>query len=231
MHRIGLFTMDDKCIRIVIENLKNVLPVIIHNLKTVSTFENINALQFTKDQYACIIIDLDLENAKEFAREVSKMNDHAEIILISEDLHDSYKTNDIDASAFIYKGNTVGYLYEALCSLKSRLSEVEGDYLKIRWKNAIYMVAINEVVYIERDRRKTFVHTMNNEVYSTYMKMNEVIGTLPNYFLRVHFSYVVNLNFVKEFYRDHVSLYKGQFIPISRTYANNVKDYLHPDNE
>ena len=44
--------------------------------------------------------------------------------------------------------------------------------------------------------------------------------------MRIHFSYLVNLQYVKEYHRNHLFLSDDSFVPISRKYEKGVKEYF-----
>ena len=90
----------------------------------------------------------------------------------------------------------------------------------------IYKERISDIIYFERDKRKTMVHMMDGTEYTTYKHIDEFEKTVSDDFMRIHFSYLVNLQYVKEYHRNHLFLSDDSFVPISRKYEKGVKEYF-----
>lgn len=63
---------------------------------------------------------------------------------------------------------------------------------------------------------------MKEESIEFYGKLDEVETSLPEYFIRIHNRYIVNLNFVTTLEKDCCILGKRSF-PVSRTYRQNLE--------
>lgn len=74
-------------------------------------------------------------------------------------------------------------------------------------------VALDQIYFLEADGSYTKIHTPAG-VFTTSLNMKAVFSLLPDFFLKVHRSYVVNLQRVTGF--DRTSLYiQDQVIPVS----------------
>ena len=78
-------------------------------------------------------------------------------------------------------------------------------------------------MYFEGDKRKIHVYT-TDENYSFYSKMSDLEKMVDNtWFVRIHVSYIVNMDYVKIIYSDEIIMNNGIRLPISKKYHKSVK--------
>lgn len=99
-----------------------------------------------------------------------------------------------------YEVKASGYLLkpldrEKLGELIKRLFESGSPaMLVLRQGKRVYTIAPSDIVYIESNRNRLAIHTVN-DTYSYYGRLDEVAGRLPGKsFLRCHQSYLVNMD-------------------------------------
>lgn len=91
-------------------------------------------------------------------------------------------------------------------------------------------VAIEQVSYIESLQKKTWFYA-DNVAYSLIHTLKNLEFLLPDSFLRVHRSYIVNISHIEEISRDFASniqlkLKDGAMLPVSQTYSNPFRTKL-----
>lgn len=59
-------------------------------------------------------------------------------------------------------------------------------------------------------------------VYSHYGSLNRIIEMLPEYFLRVHRGYIVNMKHIRIFTKNQITLSNGSVVSIGRSYASSA---------
>ena len=64
--------------------------------------------------------------------------------------------------------------------------------LSIKSNNSHLYLSVDEILYIEKEGRKTILHTLN-ERYETSESLQDIEGKLPDYFYKTHRSFLVNL--------------------------------------
>ncbi|WP_268123416.1 LytTR family transcriptional regulator DNA-binding domain-containing protein [Roseivirga pacifica] len=57
-------------------------------------------------------------------------------------------------------------------------------------------------------------------------RLKNVLEVLPDYFVQIHRSYIINLKEVRIKFSDKVEMKNGEVLPVSRTYKDNLKDAL-----
>ncbi|UYQ94925.1 LytTR family transcriptional regulator [Chitinophaga horti] len=91
-------------------------------------------------------------------------------------------------------------------------------------------LAIDAIIYLKADREYTWIHTADR-TYLTAHGISYIEKKLdPALFIRIHRSYIVNLQHVKEIRRDHtrlvVTLPNNVEVAVSRNYMPALKQLI-----
>jgi len=91
-------------------------------------------------------------------------------------------------------------------------------------------VPIDQVAYIESLQKKIWFYS-DKEPYSLIHTLKNLEFLLPDSFLRIHRSYIVNISHIEEISRDFTSniqlkLKDGSVLPVSQTYSNQFRTKL-----
>jgi len=87
----------------------------------------------------------------------------------------------------------------------------------------------SDIFYAESDGNYTTLNLVNNKKIVLTKKLKEVEALLPNdHFFRIHNSYIINLNKIKEFLKTdgYVILKSNHKIPVSRQKKSDFLDLL-----
>ncbi|RKJ14103.1 LytTR family transcriptional regulator, partial [Butyricicoccus sp. 1XD8-22] len=79
-------------------------------------------------------------------------------------------------------------------------------------------------------QKKTWFY-MNGDQYKTNVTLKELETRLPNIFLRIHRSYIINIHFIKKITRDLASnfvvvLKDGSELPVSQSCLSDLRKIL-----
>ena len=86
-----------------------------------------------------------------------------------------------------------------------------------------YRIMYKDILYFQSTGRKINI-VMKKEIRTFYGKLNEIEKRIPeNVFLRIHKSYLVNKNYVKEFTYEWVKMLNGDVLNISKTNRADVR--------
>ena len=81
--------------------------------------------------------------------------------------------------------------------------------LEFQHKGKSYRIPYGKILYLRSDRRKLCVTTLE-ETYEFYGKLEEMEEKLPaNQFLKIHKSYLVNTNYIKESSYEQITMIGG----------------------
>lgn len=104
------------------------------------------------------------------------------------------------------------------------------QFLTGRQEDTWSPIPIIEIVYIESLQKRTWFYA-NSAQYKTAITLKDLQTRLPNIFIRIHRSYIINIHFIKNISRDIASnfvvlLKNGTELPISQSYVNEVRKVL-----
>ena len=118
-------------------------------------------------------------------------------------------------------------LHSALSSLLSPLSSKKANVVFLKSDYRIIKVAINDIRYIEAMSEYLKVHLRNEQKpITTLLSMKKIEERLPHNFMRIHRSYIVNLDDIREVNKNRVILDADTYLPIGDIYRENFQQYL-----
>jgi two-component system, LytTR family, response regulator len=136
-----------------------------------------------------------------------------------------YLIKPVNYEEFLDAANKAKKWFE-LTSNKSKEKElIDSIYVKSEYR--MIQVNLNEIIYIEglKDYVKIYLSDQAKPILSL-MSMKSLEEQLPSYsFMRVHRSYIVNLNKIKTIERDRI-IFGNVYIPISDKYKADFQKYL-----
>ncbi|MBW4359330.1 LytR/AlgR family response regulator transcription factor [Flavobacterium taihuense] len=85
-------------------------------------------------------------------------------------------------------------------------------------------VTLQDVAYLKADNNTTDIQMDNGKTVNAYKTLKHFESTLPFYFLRIHKSYIVNINHVSRihFSKSKCYLNYNEILPFSLTYRDNI---------
>ncbi|MBE8719785.1 LytR/AlgR family response regulator transcription factor [Sphingobacterium pedocola] len=132
----------------------------------------------------------------------------------------------IDAMDFLVKPVTYEAVARALIKVFSRLNfsitiktSVERSYMFFLMQGGIYkQVIFKDVIYIASQGNYVDIIGRDFELTGRYTMKEMELEVPASYFLRVHQSFIVNMNFVDHLVGQHLFLTEGQIekVPINR---------------
>ncbi len=68
-----------------------------------------------------------------------------------------------------------------------------NEKIIVKNKNKQMIIAVEDILFIERNQRNTYIH-IGQDSYKIEKSLKHLVKELPDYFIRVHKSYLVNKN-------------------------------------
>ncbi len=102
----------------------------------------------------------------------------------------------------------------------------KAEFLELISNRKSAKIPLNKIIYIESLADYIQVHIENENPISSKEKISKVAERLPNYFLRIHRSFVVNGNFIKKHSYTEIDI-GIKILNVGRTYQNIVKEKLN----
>jgi DNA-binding LytR/AlgR family response regulator len=93
-------------------------------------------------------------------------------------------------------------------------------------------VTLQDVIYLKADNNTTDIQMNNGKTVNAYKTLKHFESTLPFYFLRIHKSYIVNINHVSRihFSKSKCYLNYNEILPFSLTYRDNIDAIIRKTN-
>ena len=178
------------------------------------------------------IIVLDIEmggmNGVETARMIREKDSRVILIFIS--FYDQYCKEMISVQPFAFIDKPVSE--KQLEPIFKRAIEVLGakeEIFEYAYKKVTYKILIRKIRYFESDKREINIYSTDG-MNSFYKKLDEVEMQLEQMdvkFLRISKSYLVNMNYVKEFRYEKVVMDDGKELRIGPKYKDKIrKSYI-----
>jgi two-component system LytT family response regulator len=190
-----------------------------------------------------LILDLDMPGT-EGLKVLESIRGHRlpALILLSNDGSNSLQGFDEDAIDFVLKPFGSDRLKKALDRAKRWLSQESeisrpvshtqfAHHLVVKSKGKIFVIRFREISHVE-----SFGNYVRMHVGKEILQIRTTIGAFeafldPNRFIRIHRSFIVNMEHIKEIEPAHrgdyvVRLNNGAGLSLSRSYRNNVRRWI-----
>lgn len=198
---------------ITVNNLKTDTEFIDTALKT-NTLKNANAL--------FVNIDLNGANGLDLVYEVKDQLSSTPVIFMTSNLEkDIFKIYLKDSyfkpfGIFPYplSEDTIKTILNQLFCLQADKNKY---FIVKNRKSKNVILKTSDIIYIESDKRKALINTPS-DTYEMYIKINELLNCLPDFFLQPHNSFLVNVKEIDSVDARNITLKNRKVIPISNRY-------------
>ncbi len=151
--------------------------------------------------------------------------------------YSEYAVEGFKVDAIDYLLKPIGYdqFITAVNKAKKRLNppvdkeQVDGNdnYLFIKSEYKIVRIELNNIIYIEGMREYVRIHLINQKPVLTLLSFKKLMDKLPaKQFMRVHRSYIVNLNKITTIERMRIVFDDEVRIPVSDQYKGAFQKYI-----
>ncbi len=173
-----------------------------------------------------VIMDVRLghTNGIDLAGRILELQPNSQIIFTSG--YDSYYLDvySVEHVYFLKKPVDPELLRKAIRRAGEKMQTFHTQCLMVSNREGIHSIPYNEILYLENELRKVHIYkTAKGEGPSFYGKLEDVLQSLDDRFIRCHNSYIVNITKVKSLSNRKFYFDGGRNVPISRTYYNEVR--------
>ena len=110
-------------------------------------------------------------------------------------------------------------------SLEEKQAQLERGFFTVRSNRQTSQIKFDELLYLESLGDYIEFHLENGSSISSKEKISHMENKLPDEFLRIHRSFIVNRSKISSFAMDHVMMGEKE-LPVSRSYKKKVADVL-----
>lgn len=114
-------------------------------------------------------------------------------------------------------------VYRALTKAFQGLEEDSTEFLQLKNREHLLRVRIQEIRYIESEKRYLKIYKKEADE-RVRMKLSELEVMLPDYFVRCHQSYLVNLHAIVQVTEHSLIFDDGKTVPISRSRRQQTRE-------
>ena len=111
--------------------------------------------------------------------------------------------------------------------LSSLTSHLENDVVFLKTEYRVVKVSISDIRYVEAMSEYLKVHLESDKKpIITLLSMKKMEERLPDYFMRIHRSYIVNLKMIQEVNKNRIIIDADTYLPIGDMYKETFQAYL-----
>lgn len=232
-----------------IKNLKWEIENFCDYIDVCDTFTNpreaISAINYLKPD--CVFLDIEMPEMDGF--QLLNQLDFRDFDLIITTAYDNYAIKAFKEHAIDYLLKPIDSedLLETISRVRKNQQENElGTEVKKLIENLTHpkqpkrlaiplvgktiYVNLEEIIYCKSDGNYTEIFLENNQKEILSKKLKEVEAQMNRSFFRVHNSYLVNVNYIREFVKNegnYLILRDGTNIPVSRAKKNELLEFLN----
>lgn len=100
--------------------------------------------------------------------------------------------------------------------MKNHPKSVSSPVIFVKSGNTVFPLRFKEIKYIESQKEKVIYHTVKGSITS-YHSLKKLIQKLPNDFMRIHQSFIINILHVSKIEDNHIFI-DDQAIAIGKSY-------------
>lgn len=171
---------------------------------------------------------LDIEIAEtsgiQLAESIRKINQYALVIFMTS--YSKYVTDvfDVNTFDFLLKPITFESFKKIIYKVSDYIFTSKINFIFMHNKNQ-YALPCQNIIYIEKVKRKAYIHTNSGHTYECNMTMEEILKRLvTGMFVKINRGCIVNLAVIDEIVREEIHLISGETLYIARDYKMNVKE-------
>lgn len=166
------------------------------------------------------------ENGIDTAAEIRCFDNEVKIIFLTSSSEFAVQSYSVGAYYYQLKPVAEESFFSLMDSVLSSCEKERSKGLIMRCKGGITRIDLSRLEYCEVIHRTLFFHMTNGRVLESIGSMDELCSQLEpcESFLRVHRSYLVNLEFVRKISSRAVVMACLAEIPISRKKYNEIKE-------
>ncbi len=195
-------------------------------------FEAMDILQNSEVELMFVDINMPGLNGLDFIRALIKKPEVIFTTAHSEFAIEGFKVDALDYllkpigyQDFLKAANKAKAYFEMMAKAGTNPSDNEHLFVKSEYR--IVRINLQDIKYIEGMREYVRIHSSDSKPIMSLMSMKSLEKNLPkDRFMRVHRSYIVNLNQVTTVERSRIVFDKDVYIPISDQYKEKFQEFL-----
>lgn len=203
---------------------------IMYEIDTFRSGEDILELGIEMLTYSIVFLDIKMDgiNGMDIARKIREYSSDIFIVFITAYIDYSLEGYKVRATRYLLKNDTnlEDYIYECMDTILERMKYVVFRK-KFLFNECEKNIPLEKIIYIESKLHKLEFHIMEEEImiYTMYGTLNALEKDLSSFdFIRIHQSFLVNLQHIKKVGGYRVTLSNKQVLTIPKVRYRDVKN-------
>ncbi|WP_126993654.1 LytR/AlgR family response regulator transcription factor [Thermosipho globiformans] len=210
------------------ESLKDLINEMT-DFEIVGCFESVQDFLKNKKNKEPDVIFLDIEMPSINGIKASKYLDKYEIVFVTAYSEYAVEAFEVNALDYLTKPVSEVRFFETIKRIEEKLSKKVINTIAAENNKEIIFLSFDDILYFEYFDKNIIAITENGEyVIKHYKSLGSLEKELPQNFVRIHKSYIINLNFIEKFIKEPVSLEmkNKKLLPIGKTHLKEVRKIL-----
>lgn len=218
---------DEKCYLESMEELLKDYPGV-SRIEYYGTLEELTEAQKNGTMYDLIFMDIEwngnAENGIQYAAQYNCQSPRTQFIFVT-----AYN-DKFSQEIFWEKLNLCGFLVKPVQkeNLEKLLDKVRekifgSEALVLQHGGTTEKIPSNQIRYLESNAHQIVIHTLNGEI-SVYEKLDVYEKKLSKDFVRIHKSFLVNMQYIRRIEMKEITMQDGTVLPVSKTRYSASRD-------
>ncbi|MDD3740468.1 MAG: LytTR family DNA-binding domain-containing protein [Bacteroidales bacterium] len=198
-----------------------------------NAYEALNSISECKPDLIFVDINMPEMSGMDLVKSLS-----SEIMVVFTTAYSEYAVESYKVSAIDYLLKPISYndflksANKALTNIenhnsKHNESSVGDDYIFVKADGRIHKVQFSKIDFIESSSEYVKIYISGEKPLMSLMTMKNLEAALPSdTFMRVHRSYIVNLDNISTIERNRIIYYGKIYVPVSEQYKEVFKEYV-----
>jgi DNA-binding LytR/AlgR family response regulator len=199
-----------------------------------SAFEAMDALKANDVQLMFIDINMPDLSGMDFVKSLSKKPFVVFTTAYSEYAVEGFQVDAVDYllkpisySSFLKAANKVNGIVGSSSNNQTDTIQATANHLFVKSEYKLIRIELADIKYIESMHEYVRIHLINDKPIMTLTSMKSIEEQLPSdRFMRVHRSYIVNLERIKVIERNRIIFDTNIYIPVSDQYKELFQKYI-----
>lgn len=211
-----------------LKEFSNLVDSLVKEDHTIKSFSDPKKLQDfineNTNKIDIVITDIKMPefNGIQLAKSIKPIHPYIHFIFVTAYVDFIQEVFSVNPVYYITKPVQKDKLEEAISLAKERIEQKKANTIKLKKNNTPLQIPIDEILYVESDKRRIIIHTIYLEE-NINVKLDELEKELPSYFLRCHKSFLVNMNMIYRISNNKITLFSNKTIPVAKSRYSEVK--------
>lgn len=188
-----------------------------------------------KTEYDAILLDIILPglSGMDAARDIRRMNKSVPIVFMTNSREFAVESYRVHAFDYLMKPISRDDIFRVLNDIYGLRRSQKQDGFAVTFAKGAYVIEYDQLIFLEIKGHTLSFHLMDGSSREIKGKISDCEDFLlcRKNFIKVHRSYIINMEHMNAYERNSFTAITGENIPISRNVAkyvqNRYMDFLH----